>query len=332
MRRPKTLHVFTDEEYSKAHFLLASRVATMMGRKMEEGDWSYVYCNAKGIPDTGWSNLEIDVMHEGLGVELKMLCVKSNKVIKEYCGTTQMHPAATRSIRVPSQDGDPTEVACEVLAQYTTLIEERRDAVAAGAADGKADMRTGWLLWQVELREFLYFEEEMLPPTPEDYRAVWMESGGGRRKRSKNLWVYENKTGKKRYSITTGAGAKIQPYFDVPPPDDPHLCYFCAQGELLPDKLVRIWVTQVTALCLSSLLGSLETEALSRAIAAAAEDAGAADELGAEVRYDLLAQPLTVTAQAYARLRQSFPGVSDEHMMQLFALHLRNGHAGRKKA
>ena len=41
----------------------------MMGRKLEEGDWAEVYCRAKGLPNQGWSNLNIDVMHEGLGVE-----------------------------------------------------------------------------------------------------------------------------------------------------------------------------------------------------------------------------------------------------------------------
>jgi hypothetical protein len=69
MKRTKTLAAFNKDEYAKAHMLLASQVATMMGRKFEEGDWAYVYCTAKGIPVRGWSNLNIDVMHQGLGVE-----------------------------------------------------------------------------------------------------------------------------------------------------------------------------------------------------------------------------------------------------------------------
>jgi hypothetical protein len=64
-------------------------------------------------------------MHRGLGVEHKMLCVQSGKRIKEYCGTSLMHPAATRSIRIPSTAGDPTETAHDVLRQYAELIERR---------------------------------------------------------------------------------------------------------------------------------------------------------------------------------------------------------------
>ena len=44
----------------------------MMGRKFEEGDWADVYCTAKNIPNRGWSNLNIDVIYNGLGVEHKM--------------------------------------------------------------------------------------------------------------------------------------------------------------------------------------------------------------------------------------------------------------------
>jgi hypothetical protein len=104
MRCPKTLQAFSKTEFTKAHALLAARVATMMGRKFEEGDWSYVYHTAKNIPPSGWSNLNIDVMHKSLGIEHKMLCVQSKKSIKEHCGTSLMHPAATRSIRVPSTE------------------------------------------------------------------------------------------------------------------------------------------------------------------------------------------------------------------------------------
>jgi hypothetical protein len=93
MRRPKLLRAFSDDEYQRAHLLLASRVASMHGRKMEEGDWADVYCAAKGIPEAEWSNLNIDVMHENLGVEHKMLCVRSDQAIGEWCGTTRMHPA-----------------------------------------------------------------------------------------------------------------------------------------------------------------------------------------------------------------------------------------------
>ncbi len=249
---PKTLPAFSTDEKTMAHTLLASRVASMMGRKFEEGDWAAVYHAAKGIPDHGWSNLNIDVMHSGLGIEHKMLCVQSNKSLREYCGTTLMHPAATRSIRIPSLDADPTEVAAEILRQYATLIQQRRRKVVEDSPHREPDMRVGWLLWQESLKEFLYFEQEMLEPNPDDYWAEWKESGGGARKASKNLWVYERETGRKRYSITTSAGVKIQPYFDVPAPNDPNLCYFRVQGEELEGGLVRIWITRL--LCFSGNL------------------------------------------------------------------------------
>lgn len=72
MKYPRTLPAFSQEEFAKAHTLLASRVAGMMGRKFEEGDWSYVYHTAKNIPASGWSNLRIDVIYQALGVEHKM--------------------------------------------------------------------------------------------------------------------------------------------------------------------------------------------------------------------------------------------------------------------
>ena len=323
MRRPKTLNVFSEAEFANAHRSLASRVAIMMGRKFEEGDWSYVYCSAKNIPNKGWSNLHIDVMYESLGVEHKMLCVKSNKTIKEYCGTRLMHPSATRSIRIPSTEGDPTETAQEILQQYAELIEQRRQRVAENAPGKKPDMRTGWLLWQVNLVEFLYFEEEMLPPDPDDYWAEWHERRSGNRKPSKNLWVYEKETGIKRYSITTTAGAKIQPYFDVPPPNDPSLCYFRVQGEEVEIGLIRLWITPTTALVLNNLLGSTNIDVVSDAIVNYAKKARSLK--GGRVDYTKgteLAEPVYVTREAYAALKEIFAGVSDEHMMQLFVRYL----------
>lgn len=318
MKRAKTLEAFSTVEFANAHRSLASRVATMMGRKFEEGDWSYVYCSAKGFPNEGWSNLHIDVMHGPLGVEHKMLCVRSDKSIKEYCGTQLMHPAATRSIRIPSTEGDATEIAQEILQQYADLIAQRRQRVVENAPGEEPDMRTGWLLWQIDLVEFLYFEKEMLPPDPGEYWAEWHESKSGNRKPSKNLWVFENDTGIKRYSITTSAGAKIQPYFEVPPPNDPNLYYFCVQGEEV-DGLIRIWVTPTTAIVLSSLLGSTNTDVLSKAIIGRAKEVHALKESRSEyIEGTELAKPLYITDQAYAALKKAFPGVSDEHMMQLF--------------
>ena len=314
MRRPEILPAFTKKEYLKVHFHLASKVATMLGRKLEEDDWQAVYCNAKEIPLTGWSNLNIDITHDGLGVEQKMLCVRANKRIKEYCGTSLMHPSLTRSIRIPSTEDDATEVAQEILQQYADLITQRTEMVEKSSGKKQTDMRVGWLLWQVTLKEFLYFEEEMLAPIPANYYAEWVESGGGLRKRSINLWVYEKDTGIKRYSITTSAGAKIQAYFEVPPPNHPHLYYFRVQGERLKNSLIRIWVTKTTAICLQQMFGELETKKISEVVM---NHCAKAKEVGDELKaYDDSAVSFTITEEAYNILQSTFESVSDEHLFQ----------------
>jgi hypothetical protein len=319
MRRPRTLPAFSKDEFGKAHALLAARVAFMMGRKFEEGDWADVYCQAKAIPNKGWSNLNIDVMHSGLGVEHKMLRRESDSHMKDVCGTRLMHPAATRSIRIPVTD-DASEAMKVILLQYASLISERRDRVRADAGGHEPDMRTGWLLWQSTLKEFLYFEEEMLAPDPIDYFAEWRDSGGGSRKGSRNLWIFERETGQKRYSVTTVAGAKIQPYFDVPPPTDPNLYLFRVQGEEVERGLIRVWVALSTHRELLRLLGDLSTESLSNAIAVAATEPE--DGSGAAPPQEE-AVPLLITPEAYELLTASFAGVSDEHMMQLLADRIR---------
>lgn len=123
------LAVFTEEEKKRAKILLAAKVASMMGRKIEEGDWSDVYCKAKDIPENGWSNLHIDVNHNGLGVEFKMLRIGQlrGQSIKSVCGTTRMHPAATRSIRIEDTSLPANDVMVDVLSQYSALIDERTE-------------------------------------------------------------------------------------------------------------------------------------------------------------------------------------------------------------
>src|SRR5439155_188998 len=167
----------------------------MMGRKLEEGDWAQVYCRAKGLPNRGWSNLNIDVMHEGLGVEHKMLCYRSDADISKACGETLMHPAATRSIRIPTGRVSAERAMRDILQQYADLIQQRTEKVREDApARVRPDMRTGWLLWQESLRQFLYFEEPMAAPNADDYTATWVESGGGSRTGSRNLRMYETTT------------------------------------------------------------------------------------------------------------------------------------------
>ena len=321
MRQPKTLPAFTTEEFVRAKRLLAARVAYMMGRKFEEGDWAHVYCNAKNIPQSGWSNLNIDIMYNGLGVEHKML-KRSNKSIKDLCGNRLMHPAATRSIRIPSLELPPDNVMRDVLNQYAELIAERREKVRESCPAAEPDMRTGWLLWQNSLEEFLYFEEEMVPPDPNEYFAEWHESSSHSRKGSRNLWVYEKATGQKRYSITTSAGAKIQPYFDIPPPNDSNLYFFRVQGEALDNGLVRIWITASTARELQQILGDLSSEKISDAILQTAVGAkGMLKESNGQFE---VAVSLQITSHAYKLLAEVFPGVSDEHMLQHLVQHLTN--------
>ncbi|MGH9401692.1 MAG: hypothetical protein ACRD2P_06260 [Terriglobia bacterium] len=322
MRRAKTLPAFTQKQKETAHLLLATQVAFMMGRKLEEGDWASVYFRAKGIPERGWSNLSIDMMYRGLGVEHKMLRVSSESPMKSFCGTSRMHPSATRSIRIASTDADPNEVMTNVLNQYADLLSQRRDKIKEDYPEKTPDLRTGWLLWQTNLAEFLYFEEEAIAPDPKDYFAEWRESGGGSRKASKNLWVYEKDTGRKRYSVTTTAGAKIQPYFDVPPPNDPNVYIFRAQGEEIAPGVIRIWIGASTARELERLVGDLSPEHLGVIIASTAADLP--EEDGSPAIAHEQAVPLTLTAESYNVLVATFPGaVSDEHMAQLLVSRLR---------
>jgi len=317
-----TLPVFTPNQRDNVHRLLAAKVARMMGRKLEEAEWADAYGRAKGIPTRGWSNLNIDVMHEGLGVEHKMLCYRSNANIAQACGETLMHPAATRAIRVPTGKVSAERAMREILRQYAELIEQRTEKVREQAPSGtKPDMRTGWLLWQESLRQFLYFEEPMRVPNADHYTAEWVESGGGSRKGSRNLWIYEKATGKKRFSVTTAAGAKIQPYFDVPLPNDPNLYIFTVIGEIIMDGNVRCWLTRTTWHDLEQVLGRINPQTVSQAIQRLLAKLPAA-EAGPVVDEEP-AQPLEISAEAYALLTSRLPGVNDDHSFQLLIRLLR---------
>lgn len=294
-----------------------------MGRKLEEGDWAEVYCRAKDIPNRGWSNLSIDVIHEGLGVEHKMLCYRSNTSIAQACGETLMHPAATRSIRIPTGRLSAERAMRDILQQYAQLIEQRTEQVRKQAfAHTQPDMRTGWLLWQESLRQFLYFEEPMRVPDASQYMAEWVESGGGSRKSSRNLWIYEKASGKKRFSVTTSAGAKIQPYFDVPPPSDPNLYLFTVIGEVIMDGTVRCWLTKATFQDLREILGQVNSQTVCQAIRQHLGNLPAA-EIGPVVA-DEPAETLEITADAYALLTSRLPGVNDDHCFQMLIHLLRN--------
>lgn len=355
-----TLEAFTKDEKERAHLYLATQVAEMMGRKFEEGDWSKVYAAAKSIPEGRWSNLSIDITHGSLGVEQKMICRPSHKSVLDACGTTIMHPAGTRAIRIPNEN-DPTLAAREVLRQYGELVDERtaivrvvhafshgllsREAavgslanearMSAGTAaktlsevrapvgnsNDQPDMRMGWLLWSSDLSEFLYFEQRMQKPNPTDFVAEWKKSGGGRRRASRNLWVYREATREKVYSITTDAGAKIQPYFTVPLPNDPHLYHFVVQGEEVESGFVRIWLTRSTADLLEQAIGPLTPENIKAAVASARLDL-LVRQTTLEA-FSTTAVPVIIPAETYDLLVRQLEGVSDEHTLKLLVEHMR---------
>lgn len=314
------LSAFTESEYQKAHRLLALRVALMMGRKVEEEDWTSVYCAAKGIPRQSWSNLHVDVMHGSLGVEHKMLCYRSKPSLLQACGTRLMHPAATRALRINGIDTDPDDEMRNIFSQYGELIEARRHKVAERgevSPDG-VDLRIGWLLWQESLREFLYFEEEMKAPRPEDYYAQWVETRDGSRRGSKNLWIYEKSTGAKRFSLTTTAGIKLQPYFDVPAPDVDGLYHWVVIGETIATDAVRIWLTRRTATALERFVSLSDTKDLSTFILQKVEVLDENQVIDRESLDEAQIVEVVISVAAYSRLTEVFQATNDDHLIQLF--------------
>lgn len=318
-----TLPGFTPAQKLRAKALLATCVAKMMGRKFEEGDWAYIYCQTKEIPDQGWSNLHIDVMHQGLGVEHKMLCIPSGKPLMSLAGTSQMHPSATRSIRIDSTDISANDAMLSVLSQYGELIRQRTQRVQEDSKHKIPDMRTGWLLWERSLTEFMYFEEPMIAPNPKNYWAEWNERPAqGARKSSKNLWIYERGSNKKKYSITTSAGIKIQPYFDVPAPNDPNLYFFRVQSEPVGQSEIRIWITPGTANRLREILNDKNLNSLSQEILRASTTNANTETIIDNANE--LAVPVIITKNAHDVLTNHWQGMSDEHRVQLFIQSLKN--------
>lgn len=316
------LPAFTPIQRDKAHRLLAAKVARMMQRKLEEDDWTEVYCRAKGIEKRGWSNLEIDVMHGGLGVEQKMLCRKSNRDLEDYCGEWLMHPSATRAFDLPAAGTEANAAMLHIFKQYAALIEKRTQKVRdETGVSGPIDMRTGWLLWQDSLRQFLYFEESMQAPNPKQYFAEWKEHRRtGARRSTRNLWIYDKVTGGKRFSVTVEAGAKIQPYFQVPPNTDPNLYLFTVIGEVILDGKVRCWLTQTTWEDLERLLGKVNSTTITQAIERHVACMPAA-KAGSVVQDPAI--PLEISAETYDLLKSRLPGVNDDHCFQLLVRLLR---------
>jgi hypothetical protein len=311
-----TLSVFTQDELTRAKLLLAARVAHMMGRKLEEADWGHVYTNARNLPRQGWSNLGADVTIPGLSLEHKMMRCSETQPIKSLCGTSMMHPALTRRVSLPNID-DPMKAMREVIAGYQRVLDDRLAQVKAISKGKSVELRSGWLVYESSLSEFLYFEEGSENLDPSKHRAVWKErtvSGEGGRRANRNLWIYSTVTNQKVWSVTGGgSGTKIQPYFTIPPADDPHLYYFRVQGEMTPEGTVRVWLTEPTASNLERLLGDLSTDTVSHAIlTCAGEERGVVStDTSERVRELVIIEP------AYRALREKFPGESDEHSFQL---------------
>ena len=324
MNNKKLQPAFSDTEYKRAKLLLATQVTQMMGRKLEEDDWNQVYCGAKEIPGSNWSNLYIDVNYNGLGIEHKLLRISNplHGSIKSVCGTTLMHPSATRSIRIRDVNKNPNDVMVEVFSQYSELIKLRTENVKKNSGTHKVDMRTGWLLWESSLSEFLYFEETLWIPQVKEFYAEWnITQPKGARKGSKSLWIFERETDKKRFSVTTSAGIKIQPYFDVPPPSDSNLYYFRVQSEPINDDTVQIWISTITAKSIEQHLGSLTKEVVSNAIISIATDVKH-EEYHIEYQDKDLAKPIQMTSKAFDIFKKVWKGKSDEHSAQLFLRYL----------
>ena len=153
-----------------------------------------------------------DFVHAGVGVEMKLL--ERNRPLQDQ-GNRLMHPSATR--RISFNPADPPEVCkAQVLKQFGQEIADFRQRVSDASGASVADIRWGVFLWSPTLTEFLYFEERMGEPNPDDYYAKFVD-GKHRGKPTRNLYIFERATDVKRFSVTLpDKGAKIQPYFDVP--------------------------------------------------------------------------------------------------------------------
>jgi hypothetical protein len=132
--------------------------------------------------------------------------------------------------------------------------------------------------------------------------------------------VYEKLTGKKKYSITTSAGAKIQPYFDIPAPNDPNLYHFKVQGVSVDGGLIKVWLTKSTAKYLELLLGTLDSKELSAAILSfkpSTIPVNNGNSMAEEIAVSIF-----INKDAYQKLKTIFPPISDEYMFQQLAIHL----------
>lgn len=212
------LQAFDEEQMLDAAARVNKLAKSLQGRKVEEDDWTDLYCKVKGTENQGWSNDSFrDYVHDGLGVEFKLL-KKPNPTA--HMGKWVMHPAATRKIDYDDK-ADAETAMRKIFADWTVSIDEFETRVKSTSSSGTADLRWGILLWATDHTEFLYFEERLVRPNPDNFIAEW-HVGQHRGHPTRNLWIFDRENPEiKRFSCTLPKnGAKIQPYFRVPTIED----------------------------------------------------------------------------------------------------------------
>jgi hypothetical protein len=222
---------FSKSETQKAVDEIRSLAISLQGRKLEEGDWTNVYCKVRGVAPLNWSNLPFrDYIHNGVGVEFKLL-QRKNPIAD--VGRSLMHPSATRTISF--DENESAEVAKrKVLTQWSEQIHQFELRVAKTSKVGATDIRWGILLWKPDHTQFLYFEERLIKPNPSDYDGRWHD-GQHRGKATRNLHIYERATGEKKFSCTLPRnGAKLQPYFNVPSETEGAVHFALDKADLVP--------------------------------------------------------------------------------------------------
>ena len=316
------LPVFDSSQKEHVRAELVKITSEMQGRKLEEGDWTELYCEVLGIANRGWSNLHLDVMIPGLGIEQKMLRDTGGDSLLQLCGQTKMHPSATRSIRIPDVNADANEVMYEVFRQYSELIEQRRELISrTQSAGGHVSLRLGWLIWRGSLDQFLYFEEDFTAPNPDEYFAIWNEGSNSNspRKTSKSLWVYRKSDSAKRYSITTMAGIKIQPYFDVPATDDPNLYYWDLRPQSSKDGMMSVSVDRKTYEILEANLGSVNPLGLQDLVDALIEKKSDQETKNREIEWKNSVVEIEIKSTDLQRLRVHFKSDHSSEMLYRLA-------------
>lgn len=87
--------------------------------------------------------------------------------------------------------------------------------------------------------------------------------------------------------------------------------------------LIKVWLTKNTAKYLELLLGSLDTALLSDAIDHFSPGSLASSKQ--EVIAENIAVPVLIKKSSYEKLKSLFDPISDEYMLQQFALQLGEG-------